>query len=222
MNPVLEALGAQASRKGVPGGLAVSGSADETVKIWRLGQSEDGPPLECIDTLSGHKGPISCLAVCQDAVLSGSLDKTIVVWERSTRPSLPQGSFAKTQVLREAKGVVASIAVFAAPASPGRMWVAAATGMGEIVVWEAGTWTVLHRFTGAHRKVIKMVCAPSPLDATLISADEKRVKDIHVHEDDDQDQGPKDSICSLYIAPDKAVILAGNMFGTVAVCHTIE
>lgn len=29
----------------------------------------------------------------------------------------------------------------------GRMWVAAATGMGEIVVWEAGTWTVLHRFT---------------------------------------------------------------------------
>lgn len=70
----------------------LSGSADRSICVWRRDNSADGTH-SCLTVLSGHTGPVKCLAVEEDTevddgkkkgrrwiVYSGSLDKTIKVW----------------------------------------------------------------------------------------------------------------------------------------------
>lgn len=66
----------------------VSGSADCTVKVWRLdfggladGRSTGNPDIEPQITFRGHSGPVTSVAVSKKGlVFSGSLDATIRVW----------------------------------------------------------------------------------------------------------------------------------------------
>src|SRR5262245_29192431 len=56
--------------------LGATGSFDHTVRIW-VPQGR----LEC-HTLSGHEGPILCLAFTADGkLLSGSIDGTVRLWD---------------------------------------------------------------------------------------------------------------------------------------------
>lgn len=64
--------------------LVLSGSADKTICVWRT----EGPVHTCLSVLSGHAGPVKCLAVEEDGnrkwkVYSGSLDKSVKVWSVS-------------------------------------------------------------------------------------------------------------------------------------------
>ncbi|KAK6130909.1 hypothetical protein DH2020_035345 [Rehmannia glutinosa] len=72
------------------GNLVFSGSADKTICVWR----RDGAVHTCLSVLSGHTGPVKCLAVEEDkesaaggdkkwVVYSGSLDKSVKVWSVS-------------------------------------------------------------------------------------------------------------------------------------------
>lgn len=71
------------------GGLVFSGSADKTICVWR----RDGMIHTCLSVLTGHTGPVKCLAVEEDresldrdqrwVVYSGSLDKSVKVWSVS-------------------------------------------------------------------------------------------------------------------------------------------
>lgn len=76
------------------GNLVLSGSADNTICVWR----REGPAHMCITILSGHTGPVKCLAVEEDKegggggdrkwkVYSGSLDKSVKVWSVSETAS---------------------------------------------------------------------------------------------------------------------------------------
>lgn len=68
------------------GKLVFSGSADKTICVWR----RDGAIHTCLSVLTGHTGPVKCLAVEEDResssrgqrwiVYSGSLDKSVKVW----------------------------------------------------------------------------------------------------------------------------------------------
>ncbi|KAI3986023.1 hypothetical protein MKX01_039105 [Papaver californicum] len=68
------------------GDLVFSGSADKTICVWR----KDGDDHTCLSVLTGHTGPVKCLAVENDQesskkdqrwiVYSGSLDKSVKVW----------------------------------------------------------------------------------------------------------------------------------------------
>ncbi|PKA53353.1 Zinc finger CCCH domain-containing protein 62 [Apostasia shenzhenica] len=74
------------------GTLLFTGSADKTICIW--GRGGDGVH-GCLSVLTGHEGPVKCLAVEEDAcageeinvkgrrwvVYSGSLDKSVKVWK---------------------------------------------------------------------------------------------------------------------------------------------
>ncbi|XP_022768845.1 protein JINGUBANG-like [Durio zibethinus] len=70
------------------GNLVFSGSADKTICVWR----KDGNIHTCLSVLTGHTGPVKCLAVERDQesgneqqwiVYSGSLDKSVKVWSVS-------------------------------------------------------------------------------------------------------------------------------------------
>ncbi|XP_044512124.1 protein JINGUBANG-like [Mangifera indica] len=68
------------------GNLVFSGSADKTICVWR----RDGNIHTCLSVLTGHTGPVKCLAAEKDhesasrgqrwIVYSGSLDKSVKVW----------------------------------------------------------------------------------------------------------------------------------------------
>ncbi|GFQ03838.1 F-box/WD repeat-containing protein sel-10 [Phtheirospermum japonicum] len=72
----------------VGGSLVMSGSADKSICVWRR---DGGGAHTCLAVLTGHGGPVKCLAVEKDAaagggrwiVYSGSLDKSVKVWRVS-------------------------------------------------------------------------------------------------------------------------------------------
>ena len=80
------------------GSLVFSGSADKAICVWR----REGMIHTCLSVLTGHNGPVKCLAVEEDReavakgdkrwiVYSGSLDKSVKVWSVSeTAPDLNQ------------------------------------------------------------------------------------------------------------------------------------
>lgn len=71
------------------GNLVFSGSADKTICVWK----REGAIHTCLSVLTGHTGPVKCLAVEEDrestsrdqrwVVYSGSLDKSVKVWSVS-------------------------------------------------------------------------------------------------------------------------------------------
>ncbi|KAE8707704.1 Extra-large G-protein 1 [Hibiscus syriacus] len=68
------------------GTLIISGSADKSISVWRICEKEHS----LLTTLTGHNGPIKCLAVEEDhestsdqnqwILYSGSLDKSVKIW----------------------------------------------------------------------------------------------------------------------------------------------
>ncbi|KAE8715706.1 hypothetical protein F3Y22_tig00110160pilonHSYRG00175 [Hibiscus syriacus] len=68
------------------GNLVISGSADKSISVWR----RCGKEHSLLTTLTGHNGPIKCLAVEEDhestsdknqwILYSGSLDKSVKIW----------------------------------------------------------------------------------------------------------------------------------------------
>ena len=54
----------------------ISGSGDETVKIW------DANTGQCLKTLEGHSDDVESVAYSPDGtkIISGSLDNTIKIW----------------------------------------------------------------------------------------------------------------------------------------------
>ncbi|GAB2267360.1 hypothetical protein Dimus_002345 [Dionaea muscipula] len=73
------------------GRLVFSGSADKNICVWR----RDGTVHTCLSVLSGHTGPVKCLAVEEHkdsnesrwTVYSGSLDKSVKVWSVRDGPT---------------------------------------------------------------------------------------------------------------------------------------
>lgn len=73
------------------GSLLFSGSADKSICVWR--RDDHGGVHTCLSVLTGHIGPVKCLAVEEDQeakkgdkkwiLYSGSLDKSVKVWRIS-------------------------------------------------------------------------------------------------------------------------------------------
>ncbi|XP_009801069.1 protein JINGUBANG-like [Nicotiana tabacum] len=76
--------------------LVFSGSADKTIFVWR----KEGSVHTCLSVLTGHNGPVKCLAVEEDkestrndqkwVLYSGSLDKSVKVWSVSEMAPIMQ------------------------------------------------------------------------------------------------------------------------------------
>ncbi len=55
--------------------LIISGSGDNTIKIWDIDSGE------CIKTLKGHRDRVNSVAIKDNLIISGSSDKTIKIWD---------------------------------------------------------------------------------------------------------------------------------------------
>ncbi|KAJ7958086.1 Myosin heavy chain kinase [Quillaja saponaria] len=75
---------------GTAGNLVFTGSADKTICVWK----RNGLIHTCLSVLTGHSGPVKCLAVEENkeasskgdkrwTLYSGSLDKSVKVWSIS-------------------------------------------------------------------------------------------------------------------------------------------
>ena len=63
----------------LPDGRVVSGSRDNTLRVW------DAATGQCLKTLRGHTEPITCVAaLSNEVIISGSEDYTIGVWNLAT------------------------------------------------------------------------------------------------------------------------------------------
>ncbi|MBD1921125.1 CHAT domain-containing protein [Microcoleus sp. FACHB-831] len=115
-----------------------SGSADATIKLWRLDTGE------LLYTLTGHSGSVRSLAFSQEAgagtspplLASGSEDKTIKVWR------LPTGELLRA--LAQDSDSVLSVAI---GGSDGRT-LASGTMDGTIKLWDLGSGQLLYNFRG--------------------------------------------------------------------------
>ncbi|KAL4588774.1 hypothetical protein LXL04_001669 [Taraxacum kok-saghyz] len=75
------------------GSLVFSGSADKSICVWRR---DAGGFHSCLSVLTGHSGPVKCLAVQEHlenedggrewVVYSGSLDKSVKLWRVAEQP----------------------------------------------------------------------------------------------------------------------------------------
>lgn len=95
------------------GNLVFSGSADKTICVWR----REGMVHTCLSVLTGHTGPVKCLAVeeAQEStagdkkwvVYSGSLDKSVKVWSVSElAPDLHQMAMMQQHYSTSSEGNV--------------------------------------------------------------------------------------------------------------------
>ena len=69
------------------GTILVSGSGDDTIKVWDLSDLSTEKPLK---TLKGHSAPVYSVAISENnqIIVSGSEDKTIKVWDLSSEKPL--------------------------------------------------------------------------------------------------------------------------------------
>ncbi|KAK6923736.1 WD40 repeat [Dillenia turbinata] len=77
------------------GNLVFSGSADMAICVWRREENDH----MCLSVLTGHNGPVKCLAVekdkdstienCRWILYSGSLDKSVKLWRISEQAPAP-------------------------------------------------------------------------------------------------------------------------------------
>ncbi len=112
----------------------VSGSSDETIKIW------DANSGECLKTLEGHSSRVNSVAWSPDGskIVSGSSDATIKIWDANS------GECLKT--LERLSLVVRSVAW-----SPDGKYIASGQGP-RLGVWDANSGEYLELWDGFNGK----------------------------------------------------------------------
>ena len=147
----------------IHGTLLMSGSADETIKVWRMGCQ---PVWPCERTLVGHTESIFSLTAWQGRVISGSADNTIRVWWLGT------GSLEAT--LTEHSDTVTALVVHDT-----RLFSSSLDH--TIRLWRAGTWELL--------RMVEAYGADSTQFAYRLAVSGGRLVSGSADASDDEDRG---------------------------------
>lgn len=138
--------------------LAVSGSADKTIKVW------DIEKRKCLNTLRGHSECVYSVALSHSGrwVMSGSGDNTIKIWD------LENGDNLRT--LKGHKRWVISIAL-----SPDGRLAVSGSGDKTLKVWELDSGKCLHTLEG-HTDYVFSVAVSSDGRRAVSGSEDKSLK----------------------------------------------
>ena len=123
---------------------------------WRSGTSN---PARQIHQLTGHQAAVTSVAVSPDGrrIVSGSLDKTVAVWDLETGTQIHR--------LTGHQDAVWSVAV-----SPDGRRIVSGSQDNTVAVWDLESGAPIHRLTG-HQDAVKSV-AVSPDGRRIVSGSE--------------------------------------------------
>ncbi|KST69438.1 NACHT and WD40 repeat domain-containing protein [Mastigocoleus testarum] len=173
--------------------LAISGSADKTIKFWNVQTGN------CIKTFEGHTNTVSSVVLSHDNsfVISGSFDKTLKIWDVETGECL--------STLDEHQDAVRSVAL-----SPDDGFALSGSFDCSLKLWDIATGECLRTFA-EHTAQIRSVCFSSDgkfalsgaFDRTLKYWDVNTGKCLHTfHEDAD--------VYSVSLTNDNRFAISGN------------
>ncbi|EJD54254.1 WD40 repeat-like protein [Auricularia subglabra TFB-10046 SS5] len=184
--------------------LVVSGSWDQTLRIWDVETGEAvGDPAAC------YTGPIHCVALSPDGstIASGSEDRMIRTW----RLELNGRRLASTGVVMGVDGGVLSLAF-----SPDGARIAAGSRSGSISIWDATTGEQVGEvLQGPGGGVSSVAFCPAD-GARVLSGDEKlRVWDLQSWQQlgEEIPVNPADEVLAVAFSPDGATMAAGVSSG---------
>ena len=172
----------------------VSGSDDETIKIWDANKGEH------LQTLRGHADYVNSVAYSPDGtkIVSGSWDKTIKIWDENTEQCL--------QTLRGHSESVWSVAY-----SPDGTKIISGSADNTIKIWDANTGQCLKTLEG-HSSVVNSV-AYSPDGTKIISgSSDKTIKiwDENTGQCLKTLEGHLGYVSSVAYSPDGTKIISGS------------
>jgi WD40 repeat protein len=183
------------------GRYALSGSYDETVKIWDL---ESGAEVR---TLSGHEAGVWSLAVTVDGryALSGSIDNSVKVWDLETG--------AEIRTLSGHDGGVWSLAVTV----DGRFALSGSYDK-TVKVWDLESGAEVRTLSGHEGGVFSMAVTASGRYALSGSADEMiKVWDLESGAEVRMLSGHNGGVLSLAVTVDGRYVLSGSDDKTVKI-----
>ena len=179
----------------------VSGSRDNTIKIWQLNTGRE------LRTLTGHSGYVISLAITPDGqtLVSGSGDKTIKIWQLSTGQEL--------RTLTGHSSYVASVAI-----SPDGQTLVSGSDK-TIKIWQLSTGQLLRTLTRHSDSVDAL--AISPDGQTLVSGAlyDKTIKiwELSAGRELRTLTGHYNGVSSVAISPDGQTLVSGSSDNTIKI-----
>jgi WD40 repeat protein len=225
------------------GQFAVSGSRDNTLKMWELATGEQ------VRSLEGHTEDIYCVAITPDGqfAVSGSFDRTLKVWEIATGEQVrsmqghtggvhcigitPDGRFAvsgsrdetlKVWELATGKEVRSMQGhtewVRCVGITPDGHFAVSGSDDNTVKVWELATGDEVRCLEGHAEKVTGVAITPNGRFAVSGSMDKTlKVWELATGKEVRSAQGPTNWVTCVGITPDGRFVLSGSMDKTLKV-----
>ena len=176
------------------GKFAVSGSKDNTLRVWKL---EDG---ECFRILDGHTRDVNCLAFSQDGkhLISGGSDGAIRLWDFIKGES--------TLIFKKQEAPVHSVVL-----SPDVDYALSGDDDGLVKLWNIKTGDLRRKFEG-HMSLVTSVCfSPDMLFILSASTDHSiRLWDIRRGQCYQTLEGHNSRVESACVSTDGRLALSGG------------
>ncbi len=176
----------------------LSGSWDNTLKLWDLSNGKE------IRTFSGHSGGVFSVAFSPDGrrVLSGSVDNTLKLWDLSSGKEI-----------RTFSGH--SDIVFSVAFAPDGRSVLSGSWDNTLKLWDLSSGKEIRTFRGHFNTVFSVAFAPNKLSVLLGSSDETlRLWDVSSGGEIRTLKGHSSSVLSVAFSPDGRRAMSGDNAGT--------
>ena len=183
------------------GNILVTGSVDNTIKVWNLATGK------LLNTLTGHSDMLGCVAISPngETLVSGSLDNTIKVWNLAT------GTLKTT--LASHSDYVSSLAI----SLDGNTLVSGSLD-NTIKVWNLATGKLKTTLTG-HSDQVRSVAISSNGETLVSGSKDKTIKVWNLATESLKTTltGHSNLVHSVAISPDGETLVSGSWDNTIKV-----